>query len=75
MFFNNKVEQTKGQKVLKQLFLVSKNLGLVFYLARLKTLFLNALNFYNVPRFACSLSIDSNKALKLPAPKPRAPIR
>lgn len=32
-------------------------------------------SFYKVPLFACSLSIDSNKALKLPAPNPRAPIR
>jgi hypothetical protein len=30
---------------------------------------------YNVPLLACSLSIDSNNALKLPAPKPFAPIR
>jgi hypothetical protein len=32
------------------------------------------LEFYSVPRNACSLSIDSNKALKLPAPKPLAPF-
>ena len=32
-------------------------------------------NNYNVPRLACSLSILSNKALKLPAPNPFAPIR
>jgi hypothetical protein len=31
------------------------------------------LDFYSVPRNAV-LSIDSNKALKLPAPKPLAPI-
>ncbi len=30
---------------------------------------------YNVPLKACSLSIDSNNALKLPAPKPLAPMR
>ena len=30
--------------------------------------------FYKVPLFACSLSIDSKSALKLPAPKPFAPI-
>ena len=29
---------------------------------------------YNVPLFCCSLSIDSNKALKFPAPNPLAPI-
>lgn len=29
---------------------------------------------YKVPLLACSLSIDSNKALKLPAPNPFAPI-
>ncbi len=30
---------------------------------------------YKVPRFACSRSMLSNKALKLPAPNPLAPIR
>jgi len=30
---------------------------------------------YSVPRFSCSRSMLSNNALKLPAPKPRAPIR
>lgn len=30
---------------------------------------------YNVPRFSCSLSIDSNSALKFPAPNPLAPMR
>ena len=39
-----------------------------FYLTLMKRL------FYNVPLLACSLSIDSNKALKLPAPNPFAPI-
>jgi hypothetical protein len=29
---------------------------------------------YSVPLNACSLSIDSKRALKLPAPKPFAPI-
>ncbi|MEN9323661.1 MAG: hypothetical protein RL699_1441 [Bacteroidota bacterium] len=31
--------------------------------------------FYNVPLFSCSRSIDSNKALKFPAPNPLAPMR
>jgi len=31
--------------------------------------------FYSVPLLACSLSIDSNNALKLPAPNPLAPMR
>jgi len=31
--------------------------------------------FYKVPLNSCSLSIDSNNALKLPAPNPLAPIR
>ncbi len=30
---------------------------------------------YKVPLKACSLSIDSNNALKLPAPNPFAPSR
>jgi hypothetical protein len=30
---------------------------------------------YSVPRLACSASIDSNKALKLPLPKDCAPLR
>ncbi len=30
---------------------------------------------YKVPLFACSLSMDSNNALKFPAPNPVAPIR
>lgn len=30
---------------------------------------------YSVPLFSCSRSMDSNNALKLPAPKPLAPIR
>ena len=32
------------------------------------------MNDYNVPLRSCSLSIDWNKALKFPAPKPLAPI-
>ena len=32
-------------------------------------------SIYNVPLFACSLSILSKSALKFPAPKPFAPIR
>lgn len=36
---------------------------------------LKFLIFYNVPRNCCSRSIDSKRALKLPAPKPLAPIR
>ncbi len=31
-------------------------------------------NHYNVPLLACSASIDSNKALKLPFPKDCAPF-
>ena len=30
---------------------------------------------YKVPRSICSRSMDSNNALKFPAPKPRAPMR
>jgi hypothetical protein len=37
--------------------------------------FLNGFFGYKVPLLACSRSIDSNKALKLPAPKPLAPMR
>lgn len=41
----------------------------------LQDLNLSNLNcIYRVPRFSCSLSIDSNNALKFPAPNPRAPI-
>lgn len=36
---------------------------------------LGGLGTYNVPLFACSLSILSNNALKFPAPKPLAPMR
>jgi len=39
-----------------------------------KQLILDAFCFYSVPLLACSLSIDSNSALKFPAPKPLAPI-
>ncbi len=33
------------------------------------------INNYSVPRFACSSSIDSNNALKLPFPNEVAPFR
>lgn len=45
-------------------------------LANASTAFSNCLyRNYNVPLKPCSLSMDSNKALKFPAPKPLAPIR
>lgn len=75
MFFDTKLEQTKAQKCIGAIIFSVGKFRIGYFLARLKTPFLNALNFYNVPRFACSLSIDSNKALKLPAPKPLAPMR
>ena len=31
--------------------------------------------FYKFPRRSCSLSIDSNNALKFPSPNPRDPLR
>ena len=32
-------------------------------------------NFHRFPRFACSLSMDSKRALKLPLPNDLAPFR
>ena len=51
-------------------------LELVFLLARLvQGRLIRAFDIISVPLFACSRSIDSNNALKFPAPKPCAPIR